>query len=382
MEKFKLNRTCETCDFYWDGHCACDLEMRKTDLDDENNTQSCDSWHESFEYFTIIEKNTPWYIKNRYLRGNAAKKTTAELLDMDYNGIPIDINIIDLIEHVYDVDSCVLAEMLGVTPGVVYYAKSRGTPPKRIPLFSSILKIPKPYFIRVTTCDIPIIEKYKEDFMDTWNQDLTRFKISAKKRRDEYIEQKIASELPYRLKENARLIDRYHQNTRYFHDLSDDYKARWNVVAIRLQDGNYTGNIYYRIGISEYGLVCIMEDILEFLSSLEDCSEISALNREGLLLNDINLRSDSNGQDIHFELFKSDNSRIEKCIPASDLKEYVVGFNIIETYGSGAKKERRKCLSCRFYSPIPNTATGHCQIRDESVARSRVICSRFSSLDK
>lgn len=87
-----------------------------------------------------------------------------------------------------------------------------------------------------------------------------------------------------------------------YHDLTDDYKSRDYVIAITLKDGDYYGNIFYEYTSGGYGLsVSTMEDILQFIEEL-NCEEINELNEEGLLNNNIALRADINGLNIHFEL--------------------------------------------------------------------------------
>ena len=87
-----------------------------------------------------------------------------------------------------------------------------------------------------------------------------------------------------------------------YHDLTDDFKSRDYVIAITLKDGDYYGNIFYEYTSGGYGLsVSTMEDILQFIEEL-NCEEINELNEEGLLNNNIALRADINGLNIHFEL--------------------------------------------------------------------------------
>ena len=84
--------------------------------------------------------------------------------------------------------------------------------------------------------------------------------------------------------------------------MTDNYKSRDYVIAITLKEGDYFGNIFYEYNYNGHGLlVTIMEDILRFIESL-NCQEINDLNEEGLLNNNIGIRADINGRDIHFEL--------------------------------------------------------------------------------
>lgn len=160
-----------------------------------------------------------------------------------------------------------------------------------------------------------------------------------------------------------------------FHDLTDDYKSRDYVIAITLKEGDYFGNIFYEYNYNGYGLsVLIMEDILGFIENL-NCQEINDLNEEGLLNNNIGLRADINGRDLHFELKNEKTDILSKTILEDDLQKYIVGYQIIRCDGHGKKKERRRCDSCKNFEPIEGSAKGLCTKRGDVVQRSRIICA-------
>ncbi|MEA4895651.1 MAG: hypothetical protein VB064_10370 [Oscillospiraceae bacterium] len=375
MEKFKVERRCGTCEFNYHGICAGGDDTHKNGEQITNLFSTCKGWGISYGYFREVEKHKPWYIKGTYSHGNAYMKSDLVLLEMDYNDEPIEVNIFDLIERVYSLQPNELAEVLGVTPSVIYRAKARGTPKMRKAAFSQVLKIPEFYFDRVTTCDFPIIEKCKDEFMQEWENVLPKIKVLAERKYQEKTRKELEDERPARTEENARLIEKYRSTKSYVHDLTDDYKMRWYTIAIRLQEERYKGTIYYRICCGDYGLtVSLMEDILDFIASL-DCDEIDAQNYEGLLLNDISLFADPNNNDIHFVLRDDFNHELKKYIPASQIQKFIVGFEIINSDGSGKMKERRNCLSCSHFSLIDGTAKGYCEIRHENVQRSRIICA-------
>lgn len=160
-----------------------------------------------------------------------------------------------------------------------------------------------------------------------------------------------------------------------YHDLSDDYKSRDYVIAIVLQDGEYFGNIYYEYNYGGYGLQNhIMENLLAYIENL-DCEEIDDYNSEGLLHNDIRLKADINGNDIHFVLRNNNGELLEKCIIYSELQNYIVGYNMVKCEGYGKKKERRHCGSCENFIPIEGSAKGTCLVRGDKIQRSRIICA-------
>lgn len=324
----------------------------------------------------MVEENLPWYIKKPFPRGNAYRKSDLALLDMDYNGEPIEVNIYDLIEHSYGLTTLHLAEVLGVSWGVVARAKNQGTAEKRKAEFARILKIPEWYFDKVTTCDFDIIENCKNEFFAEWSkEDVDRIKKVAEQKLDEKYHRQNVESRPFRKKENDELIEKIVSSSGYFHDLSDDYRMRWYVIEIRLQEKEYMGSVYYQYGSNSAGITpSILANLIDFVESLS-CEEIDILNDECLLINDIDLYVDKNGKDIHFKLHNANGETINKSIPANKLPLYIVGYDIVFSEGRGKKKERRHCKSCLNFAPISGTAKGHCRVRDELVQQSRTICA-------
>lgn len=160
-----------------------------------------------------------------------------------------------------------------------------------------------------------------------------------------------------------------------YHDLSDDYKSRDYVIAIVLQDGEYYGNIYYEYNYNKYGLpFSVMRDILTFIENL-NCEEIDDYNSEGILHNDIRLKADVNGKDIHFILRNDNGDLLKKCIPYDELENYIVGYNMVKCEGHGKKKEIRRCGSCESFTPIEGSYKGDCLIHEKKVQRNRIICA-------
>lgn len=152
-----------------------------------------------------------------------------------------------------------------------------------------------------------------------------------------------------------------------YHDLSDDYKSRDYVIAITIKDGEYYGNIFYEYNYGGYGLsVTIMNDIFDFVENL-NCEEIDEWNEEGLLNNNIGLKSDVNGKELHFELKNESGDVLKKTIPEDGLQSYIVGYEMIRCDGHGMKKERRRCNSCQKFQPIEGSAKGNCSARGDVV---------------
>lgn len=380
--KFKIECTCKTCEFNIGGICAGGDKAHPYGHTISDINTGCSGWHASFEYFMEIENNTPWYIKRPYRLGNAYGKYRVPLLEMDLNNEPIDVDLYELIFRLYSVDRFELAEILNVSVGVINYAQMRGTPSKRKAAFSSALHIPIQYFNRVTTLDFPIIEKCRNEFMQEWAGRIPHIRENVRKKLEERYQQAYLEVQPYFQKRKAEFLAR-HQNADLTHnDMSDDYSKRHYTVAIRLQENEFFGFIYYEIETSGYGLPGIMESINYFIDELTDEENLSAYYEETFIIDDIDLAVSSTGNMLNFTLHDIDQNILEKSIHPSELSKYIVGINIINSVGTGRKKEHRKCCSCKHFTPNQTNAKGYCAIKKDVVTRSRIICKfGFDALD-
>ena len=369
----KLNMTCKTCEFGSNESC-CAENSKKSHQDDTE----CGDWGASLEYFSEIMDNAPWYIKEPYRRCHIGYDKFLDLLRKDDQGIGIEINIYDAIEKVYEVTPWELAGVLGVSIGVLGYARTRETVDKRKKQFSSRLHIPESFFDRFLSTQLETLKQCREEFYEFYGSEtIKKFKqngIDAMhlKFEEDAAHDKILNE---QYREEHQYKYQYEEKNKMYHDLSDDYKSRDYVIAITVKEGEYYGNIFYEYNYGGYGLsISIMRNLLDFVENL-DCEEIDALNEEGLLNNNIGLKSDINGKEIHFELKNERGDILKKTIPEGELQKYIVGYEMIRCDGHGMKKERRRCSSCQNFKPIEGCAKGNCTARGDVVQRSRIICA-------
>lgn len=372
--KFKIECTCKTCEFNMGGMCGGGDNTHPYGHTISDINAGCSGWHESFEYFMEIENNTPWYIKRPYRLGNAYGKRSVSLLEMDFNNEPIDVDLYELIFRLYSVDRFELAEILGVSVGVINHAQMRGTPSKRKAPFSSALHIPIQYFNRVTTLDFPIIEKCRDEFMQEWGDRISHIREIVRKKHEDRNQQASLEAQPYFLKRKAEFLAQYQNAILTHNDMSDDYAKRHYIVAIRLQENEFFGSIYHEIETSGYGLPGIIESINYFIDELTDEENLAAYYEETFIIDDIDLTVSSTGDMLNFSLHDIDQNILEKSIHPSELSKYIVGINIINSVGTGRKKEHRKCSSCKHFTPNQTNAKGYCAIKNDVVARSRIIC--------
>lgn len=373
----KLYKTCKTCEF---GFCRENTDNSKCEYSGEivPEDKGCDAWGASLEYFSEITQNAPWYIKEPYDRCQISYRQFLDFLQKDGDGGGIEINIYDAIERIYGLTPWELAGVLDVSIGVIGYARCRGTIAKRKKPFSSRLHIPERFFDKFLSTELDALKKCKEEFYEFYGSEMVeKLKQNGINAMDEKFQRDIAIDKVRneKYREENQYKYQYEEKNKMYHDLSDDYKSRDYVVAITLKEGNYFGNIFYEYGSGEYGLsVTIMSDILEFIENLS-CEEIDELNEEGLLNNNIGLKSDVNGKEIHFELRNENGDVLKKTVFEEELQKYIVGYEMIRCDGHGMKKERRKCISCKNFQPIEECAKGNCSARGDVVQRSRTICA-------
>ena len=364
-----LNKTCKTCEFYDGKVCG----IYKTD-----KKEVCEDWGASLDYYNEITKTAPWYIRIPHERYEIQYEQFMELLQKDAEGIPIEINIYDAIEEIYKLNDIELAGVLDVSVGVIQYAKRRKTVAKRKKQFSSKLHIPESFFDRFLSTQLNILEECKKEFQSFYGDKMIeKFKQNGFDMLEEKTKKQIAIDKIQNIKYREENQERYQYNGKneMYHDLSDDYKSRDYVIGIILKEGNYYGCIFYEYMSTGYGLsITVMQDILRFIEKL-DCETINYINEVGFLNNNIKLRADADGQNIHFELKNDANEKLQKTIPDKELQKYIIGYEMIRCDGHGMKKERRKCNSCANFTPIEGCAKGNCTVRGNIVQRSRIICA-------
>lgn len=372
-----LTKTCKTCEFNFDGVCAEGGVYKYGEKITLDNIK-CDGWGASLKYFSEITENAPWYIKEPYQKCQISYGEFLKFLAQDEQGIGIKVNIYDAIEKIYELMPWELAGVLDVPIGVLGYARTRGTIAKRKKQISSRLHIPEKFFDEFLSTQLEMLKECKEEFYKFYgNETIEKFKQNGINAMDAKLERDISKDkiLIEKYREDNKDRYEYKEKSKMYHDLSDDYKSRDYVIAITLKDGEYYGNIFYEYTYGGYGLsVTIMTDIMAFVENL-NCEEVDGLNEEGLLNNNISLKADINGKELHFELKNEKGDILKKTILDTELQRYIVGYEMIRCDGHGMKKERRRCNSCQNFQPIVGGAKGNCSARGDVVQRSRVICA-------
>jgi len=161
----KLIKQCKTCEFNFGGTCAGNGDAYGEEITDATNT--CNYWNASLEYFTELTKTAPWFIRNPMAHHRLDFADFMKQLEDDGNGLPVKINVFDAIEEVYGISQFKLPALLGVKDTVLFRAKSRGTPEKRILNFSQVLCIPPDFLRKFTNLNLMELEECKKEFAET-----------------------------------------------------------------------------------------------------------------------------------------------------------------------------------------------------------------------
>ena len=160
----RIDKICKTCGFDFNGVCGMYTTCKEG--------EECDDWEASLEYYTEITKKAPWYIKKPYDRCKISYEKFLDLLQQDEQGVGVEINIYDAIEKVYELNSVELAGVLDVSMGVLGYASTQRTIPKRKRQFSSRLHIPESFSDKFLSTQLDALKKCREEFRDCYGDEL------------------------------------------------------------------------------------------------------------------------------------------------------------------------------------------------------------------
>ena len=169
----RIDKICKTCGFDSNGVCGMYTTCKEG--------EECDDWEASLEYYTEITKKAPWYIKGPYDRCKISYEKFLDLLQQDEQGVGVEINIYDAIEKVYELNSVELAGVLDVSMGVLGYASTQRTIPKRKRQFSSRLHIPESFFDKFLSTQLDALKKCREEFRDCYGDELIETELDGVK---------------------------------------------------------------------------------------------------------------------------------------------------------------------------------------------------------
>lgn len=373
--KLHLDKSCNTCENNIDGKCS--NKYYGEDIS-TNPLMQCDEWDIGFDYYKYVMENLPWYLQKRLNHGTSYSEIIS-LIEMDEKGLPIELDIFEVIEEVYGLKYPTdFSYVLGVKNSVVYYAHTHSVPQKRLNHFANTFCISGKYFYNISTLDLNEIEKCKIKFFKKQNKTLREIHDAALNESLERSEKIQACENKknkgVNIKNFKNKLNHFKSTANLIHDISDDYKSRDYVVEITLQKYEFKGHIYYEYNYNKFGLDrCIIEDLLDFIKRL-DAETIRDYNETYDLINDMKINANEDNT-ISFVLCSDEGEKLNISIPSEDLSDYIVGYKIIECVGHGKKKETRRCRECLNFSPYDDSNKGFCGVKKQSIYGSRIICA-------
>ena len=92
-----INKTCQTCEFNFDNICAGDGNYRYGEKI-TNPDIECEGWGISFEYFSQVIDELPWYIKQPYNRGKLYFGEVLQKLEADETERGTEIDLLKLLD--------------------------------------------------------------------------------------------------------------------------------------------------------------------------------------------------------------------------------------------------------------------------------------------
>lgn len=157
-----MEKNCSSCEFNFGGICTGESENYGKKITEKIVT--CDDWSANLAYFTYDINNAPRFIREQF---KDCKITYDKLSkwSADYkNGEKIQINLFDAIKLTFGLSIVDIAVLLDVSLGVVYNAKCKGIPKKRVKDFSKLLGVGEATLLDTSTNDFSTLRVAAELF--------------------------------------------------------------------------------------------------------------------------------------------------------------------------------------------------------------------------
>lgn len=164
-----LEKQCKTCEFNFNGVCVGHGDTYKHGDKIIDETKSCNDWGASVDYFTYTIVNAPRFLREPLIDCKIQYSEFLKLLDNYFKSDGISINFFDAVKYIYGISMVDIAVLLNVSFGVVYRAKTRGIPAKRLKQFSEILCVPPELLTSTSTHDFDKLQKGKKAFFSRPN---------------------------------------------------------------------------------------------------------------------------------------------------------------------------------------------------------------------
>lgn len=164
-----MEKQCKTCEFNFDGICAGHGNTYKYGEKITDNTKYCNDWGASLDFFSYTTTNAPRFLREQLNDCRISYDVFSSQFNDYVAGNSVVINFFDAIKFIYRISMVDIAVLLDVTFGVVYRAKTKGIPQKRINQFSDALCVKAELLTNITTSDFDKLRVAREKFFNKPN---------------------------------------------------------------------------------------------------------------------------------------------------------------------------------------------------------------------
>lgn len=157
-----MKKQCSNCEFNFDGVCAGSSLSYGHVI--ENITDCCEDWSANEEYFHWERMVAPRFLRDRFIDCTLSYSSFSEQHEAYKNGEALNINIFDAVKYVYGLSIVDIAVLMGVSYGVVFQAKTKRIPIKRVRQFCDALCISEDVLMSNTTAVFTELYKGRDSF--------------------------------------------------------------------------------------------------------------------------------------------------------------------------------------------------------------------------
>ncbi|HAU84975.1 MAG TPA: hypothetical protein DCW90_05585 [Lachnospiraceae bacterium] len=137
----ELKKQCSTCEFNINGICAGSGSTYQYGEEITDATKTCEGWSADFDFFLENITCAPRFLREQFNECKISYDEFTTQSEQFADGKAIPINIFDAIKYIYGISMVDIAVLLDVSFGVVYRAKTKGVPQKRVKQFAEVLCI-------------------------------------------------------------------------------------------------------------------------------------------------------------------------------------------------------------------------------------------------
>lgn len=157
-----MNKNCSNCEFNFDGICTGHGDVYKYGEAITDETKCCGNWSASLDYFCDETANAPRFLREGFNDCSLAYDDFSRQSDAYFAGKDIPINLFDAVKFIYGLSMVDIAVIMDVSFGVVYSAKVKGIPAKRVNQFSDALRLDPEILFNGTTGIFPLLREGKD----------------------------------------------------------------------------------------------------------------------------------------------------------------------------------------------------------------------------